>query len=62
MTGFPVIAQSVDVTAESIPPEIPMIKPLAPDELKYSFSQLTICSATALEFKARKNIRTIQTT
>src|SRR5690554_1343259 len=43
-TGRSVLAQSVDTTAESTPPEIPMTKPFCFEFFKYSLIQLTMCS------------------
>src|SRR5688572_24707916 len=48
ITFFPVSAHRVEVTALSMPPEIPTTKPVVLELLLYSFSQPTMCSTTPL--------------
>jgi hypothetical protein len=42
ITFLPVKAQSVEVTALSMPPEMPITKPSVFDATEYALSQLTI--------------------
>jgi hypothetical protein len=41
-----VSAQSIEVTAESIPPETPTMKPFILPVSQYDFNQETICALT----------------
>ena len=56
MVRFPVSAQSVDVTALSIPPLIPITNPSVFDFEEESLSQLTICSVIFLLFRHKQKI------
>jgi hypothetical protein len=51
ITSNPVNAHNVEVTAESIPPEIPITNPFELALRAYSFNQFTMCCLINFVFK-----------